>query len=72
MSARRPKPRGVPFAPGNRAAAKPESERRVSISLRLPPDAAAKLRTHASKDLSQGDIVAELLRRWEPERKPIR
>lgn len=60
------------FSIGNRAAAKPESERRVPVSLRLPPDAAAKLRAHVVPGISQGDIVAELLLRWEPEREPIR
>lgn len=60
------------FAPGNRAAAKPAGTQRVGVSLRLPPDAAAKLRSRASKDLSQGDIVAALLLRWDPERAPIR
>lgn len=60
------------FGPGNRAAAKPQSERRVPVSFRLPPAAAEKLRTHSSSDLSQGDIVGELLLRWDAEREPIR
>ena len=59
------------FEPGNRAAAKPEGERRVSISLRLPPAAAEKLRAHVVPGLSQGDIVAALLLRWDPEREPV-
>lgn len=59
------------FGPGNRAAAKPEGTQRVSVSLRLPPEAAEKLRAHVLPGLSQGDIVAALLLRWDPEREPI-
>ena len=50
------------FGPGNRAAAKPEGTQRVSVSLRLPPAAAEKLRAHAGPAVSQGDIVAALLK----------
>lgn len=34
--------------------------------------AAAKLRTHSSNDLSQGDIVDGLLRWWDPDRLALR
>lgn len=59
------------FGPGNRAAAKPAGTQRVGVSLRLPPEAAEKLRAHVLPGLSQGDIVAALLLRWDPAREPV-
>lgn len=57
--------RPTTFRPGNRAAAKPDSERRVSVSLRLPPDASAILRGRAaSLGISQGEAAARALRGW--------
>lgn len=51
------------FGPGNKAAAKPADRRRVAVSLRLPPDAAAILRERsAALGMSQGDLVAAALR----------
>lgn len=70
MSARKPRRPGT-FGPGNQVAVKPEGKRRVPVSFRLPPEAAEKLRAHVLPGLSQGDIVAALLLRWDPEREPV-
>ena len=63
MSPRNPKPRGHPFAPGNKAAAKPAAERTIARTYRLPPRTLAQIRGLIGADVQVniGDEVAEKL-----------
>ena len=58
MSARKPKPRGRPFAAGNKAAAKPASERTVARTYRLPPRTLELIRAMVESGASVSDTGA--------------
>jgi hypothetical protein len=58
MTTRKPKPRGRPFAPGNQAAAKPEGERTVARTYRLPPRTLAQIRAMVESGASASDVGA--------------
>ena len=57
MSAAR-KPRGHPFAPGNKAAAKPASDRTIARTYRLPPRTLTQIRAMVESGASASDTGA--------------
>ena len=58
MSARKPKPRGHPFAPGNKAAEKPTAAHTVARTYRLPPRTLAQIRAMVESGASASDVGA--------------
>ena len=52
------KPRGHPFAAGNQAAAKPEGERTVARTYRLPPRTLAQIRAMVESGASASAVGA--------------
>lgn len=58
MTARKPQLRGHPFAPGNKAAAKPAAERTVARTYRLPPRTLAQIHAMVESGASASDTGA--------------
>lgn len=52
------KPRGHPFAPGNKAAAKPAAEHTVARTYRLPPRTLAQIHAMVTSGASASDTGA--------------